>query len=133
MGTSSSAFYNTYDDSIESLANAVMRNGLLVFQSRNVAQVRIYGAELRGSLELSSLSDALAGWRLRSSIGYARGSDRTSGAPLNSIDPLEAVLFSARRTSGMPGVSSWWARPSTGHRGSIIRPGALFVPPDISP
>lgn len=104
-----------------------MRNGLLVFQSRNVAQVRIYGAELRGSLELSSLSGALAGWRLRSSIGYARGSDRTSGAPLNSIDPLEAVLGLAyeRHAWGVELVDTAVDRPSrVGHSA-----GPLFVPP----
>lgn len=85
------AFYNDYDDFIESLNFVGIQNGLQVFQSRNLSQAHIYGAEFRGGLWL--LDDKL---RVRSSLAYARGSGRAEGdsgdQSLNSVDPLEVVL-----------------------------------------
>jgi len=88
------AFHNDYEDFIESLVAIGIDpdSGLLVFQSRNIADARIYGIEFRGGLDFGSLDPRLAGWRLRSSIGWARGDDQTDDVPLNSIDPLKGVL-----------------------------------------
>ncbi len=88
------AFHNDYDELIESFVAVGVDpvSGLLVFQSQNIAKARIYGVELTGGLELSTLSDALAGLYLRGSAAWADGEDRTAGEPLNTIDPLKGVL-----------------------------------------
>jgi len=86
------AFYNDYEDFIESLVAIGVdpESGLLVFQSQNVADARIYGVEFRGGLAFGDFSERLAGWRLRSSIAWSRG--ETADQPLNSVDPLKGVL-----------------------------------------
>lgn len=86
-------FRNDYDDFIESLINVGIDpvSNLIVFQSQNIADVRIEGAEFRGSLDLSAWSDALQGWRFDTALSYAKGDDRTRDLPLDSIDPARAV------------------------------------------
>lgn len=87
-------FRNTYENFIESFAIApqFLRgggidpvDGLLTFQSVNRASVEIDGWEVGGSLDLDS------GLSARFALAYASGEDR-DGAPLNSVDPLGAVL-----------------------------------------
>lgn len=55
-------------------------------QYRNLAKVRIYGAEVRGSWDFAP------GWRADGAIAWARGSDEDANQPLNSIEPLRASL-----------------------------------------
>lgn len=88
-----SVFRTDYDDFIESLIN-VGRNaqGLLVFQSQNLAEVRIEGAELRAALALDAWHPALQGWRLNASLAHASGDDLSHDQPLDSVDPDRAVL-----------------------------------------
>lgn len=86
-------FRTDYRDFIESFVN-VGRNeqGLMVFQSRNITDVRIEGAELRAAAMLDSWCGACAGWRVDAALSHARGDDRSRDAPLNSIDPDRAVV-----------------------------------------
>lgn len=86
-------FYNRYEDFIEqvTLANDPTGNNRLTFQYQNLDRVSIRGAEARGELFLDQFG-LPAGTRLRGAIAYARGKDESSGQPLNSIDPLKAVL-----------------------------------------
>ena len=86
-------FYNRYDDFIEqmTLASDPTGAGRMTFQYQNLDRVTIRGAEARGELFLDSLGMP-AGSRLRSAIAYARGKDEASGQPINSVDPLKAVL-----------------------------------------
>ncbi|YCH22659.1 TonB-dependent hemoglobin/transferrin/lactoferrin family receptor [Pseudomonas sp. D1-3] len=86
-------FYNRYDDFIEqvTLANDPTGAGRMTFQYQNLDRVTIRGAEARGELLLDSLG-LPAGSHLRSAIAYARGKDEATGQPINSIDPLKAVL-----------------------------------------
>ena len=96
-----SAYYNRYDDFIESLAFVGFNDqGLMVFQSQNVSEARIHGIELKAGVELGALSDAWQGWSVRGAAAWSRGEDRTAGVPLDSIDPLTAsvgVAFNAER------------------------------------
>ncbi len=86
-------YYNRYQDFIESFVfTGYNPQGLMVFQSQNVADARIYGAELKAGVELGALSDALAGWSLRGAAAWSRGDDRTADEPLESVDPLTASL-----------------------------------------
>lgn len=83
---------NRYDDFIESLRviGVDPNTGLLVFQSQNIARVRIRGVELQGQLDLGAVG--ADGWQARLALAAARGDDKTRGTPLNSIDPAKAVL-----------------------------------------
>lgn len=88
-----SVYDNRYRDFIESLGFVGINNqGLQVFQSRNVADARIHGAELKGGVDFGSYSDALDGWSLRGAAAYARGEDRDDDVPLDSVDPLRGSL-----------------------------------------
>lgn len=88
-----SVYDNRYRDFIESLSFVgIDDQGLQVFQSRNVSDARIRGAELKGGVDFGSFSDALAGWSLRGAAAYARGEDRNDDVPLDSVDPLRGSL-----------------------------------------
>ena len=88
-------FRNDYENFIEPLAIAPQflasggidpADGLRTFQSVNRDSVRIQGVEFGGSLLLG------AGLSARMALAYAEGENRRSGAPLNGIEPLSAVL-----------------------------------------
>lgn len=89
-----SAFLTEYRDFIESKVNLGLdaTTGLTLFQSQNVAEARIYGAELTGTLRLGGLRPALEGWSARLAASWTRGEDLVRNVPLNSIDPPRAVL-----------------------------------------
>ena len=88
-----SVYHNEYKDFIESLRNiGVNGAGLMVFQSQNVSEARIRGAELKGGLDLAAFGDALQGWTLRAALSWQRGDDLTADRPLTSVDPARAVL-----------------------------------------
>jgi hemoglobin/transferrin/lactoferrin receptor protein len=60
------------------------------FMSVNLSRVRIWGAERRASW------DASPGWRVDGALAHARGSNRSSGAPLDSVEPARATLALVR-------------------------------------
>ncbi len=95
------------------------------FMSRNLAKVRIYGAELR------SQWDVQPGWRLSGAMAWTHGTDQDANTPLNSIEPArlslaiqrdlgpwgaEARLRAARRKSRVDdsdgsGTDPWFRPP----------------------
>ncbi|MEO0996708.1 MAG: TonB-dependent hemoglobin/transferrin/lactoferrin family receptor [Pseudomonadota bacterium] len=85
-----SYFSTKYDDFIESFQvvdfDPVAQ--LLIFQSVNLDEVDIDGAELRAVVAPAPLP---AGLTLNLAAAYAEGKDRRSGRPLGSIAPLNAV------------------------------------------
>ena len=88
-----SGYYNDYNDFIESFVNVGFNDqGLMVFQSRNVADARIYGAELKAGVDFGALSDVWRGWSLRGAAAWARGDNKTDDVPLDSVDPLRGSL-----------------------------------------
>jgi hemoglobin/transferrin/lactoferrin receptor protein len=92
-----SAYYNRYDNFIESMRfigfdPTLGPSGLSVFQSQNIADARIYGAEIKAGMDLGAFSDAWRGWSFRGAAAYARGDNRTEDLPLDSVDPLTATL-----------------------------------------
>ena len=106
------AFRNTYRNFIEPHAIApafVARrgvdpaDGLITFQSVNRADVRISGWELNAEVPLG---ERLA---LQASAAYARGKDTGSGKPLNSVEPLTAVIgLDYRPAKGNWGANVLW-------------------------
>lgn len=88
-----SGYYNRYEDFIESVRFIGYNDeGLMLYQSQNVAEARIYGVELKAGVELGALSESMAGWTLRGAAAWSRGDDRTDDVPLETVDPLTAAL-----------------------------------------
>ena len=85
------AFYNQYDDFIEQELTAAPGYYIGQYQWVNIDRATIRGAEAKGELFLEHFA-LPAGSKALASIAYARGRDEESGAPLNSVDPLKAVL-----------------------------------------
>lgn len=85
-------FYNKYDDFIEQ----VERTGTnplypIDFQYINRDRVTIRGAEVKGELFLDQFGMP-SGTRFIGSVAYARGKDKETGEPINSVDPLKGVF-----------------------------------------
>jgi hemoglobin/transferrin/lactoferrin receptor protein len=93
-GFSASAFYTDYQDFIESKVNLGKDpvTGLTLFQSQNIADARIYGAEVTAHARLGGRWPVLEGWNARLAAAYAAGENRINGEPLNSVDPASGVL-----------------------------------------
>jgi hemoglobin/transferrin/lactoferrin receptor protein len=91
---SASGYYNDYRDFIESKVNLGPdpATGVILFQSQNVAEARIYGAELAATARGAELAPFLEGWSGRLSAAWARGDDQVRDVPLNSVDPASAVV-----------------------------------------
>lgn len=116
-------FRNSYENFIESFAIAPRflgsrgidpADGMLTFQSVNRASVEIDGFEVGGGLDLDS------GWSARFALAYAKGEDRDIGEPLNSVDPLGAVLGLGYRTPDARwGVEVVWTLSSGKDEGDI--------------
>lgn len=107
-------YYNDYKDFIESqvLVSAPPQTPLMIFQSQNVADARIHGAEFKAGIDFGALTEALDGLSLRSAIAYSRGDNKTDDEPLYSIDPLRGTLGLAydRETWGTELVGSFARR-----------------------
>lgn len=119
-------FYTDYDDFIESLVMIGIQNGLQVFQSQNLSEAHIYGAELRGDVRF--LEGKV---RVRSSVAYTRGAGRSQGQPddepINSVDPLKAVLGVAYQPSRLWSVELLGT--AVDRRGHANQSTPQFVPP----
>jgi len=80
-----SAFYNLYDDFIDSQIIG-RRDGITQYQYRNLPRVEIWGIEARGEWRVAPE------WALFGSAAFARGKDKQSGLPVDSVAPLTGVL-----------------------------------------
>jgi len=88
-----SGYYNRYEDFIESFRFIGFNDeGLMLYQSQNVAEARIHGVELEAGVDFGAFSEAMASWSLRGAAAWSRGDDRTDDVPLDSVDPLTATL-----------------------------------------
>lgn len=83
-------FYNRYRDFIDENA---LKPGYtdLSFQSLNIKHATIRGAEAKGRLDLAPFG-APAGLYTQGSLAYAHGRNDDTGQPINSINPLTAVV-----------------------------------------
>ncbi|WP_213948864.1 TonB-dependent hemoglobin/transferrin/lactoferrin family receptor [Luteibacter sp. dw_328] len=102
---SASAYYNRYRNFIYGGYTldrsqwpqwALNQNLLIVMQAVNFPKATIKGVEASGGLRLGALSDALQGWRIEGNLAASKGDKQVIGqsgwSPLNSVDPLSAVL-----------------------------------------
>ncbi len=89
------AFYNEYDNFIEERTVGNTVNGIIfdrVIQSQNIESATIKGAELRAAAWLDQLIGAPAGSSLQVAIAYADGEDDETDTPLETIQPMKAVI-----------------------------------------
>jgi len=83
---------NRYDDFIEQVtvcSGGTCPGGGVVtqaFQMQNLTKVRIQGAEIRGGWSFND------GYAFQASLATARGNNEENHQPLNSIEPLRAVM-----------------------------------------
>ncbi len=80
-----SGFYNLYNDFINTVTVGTSAAGLTQFQYQNIQSVRIWGFEARGEYRITPE------WTAYGSVAYANGTDQTTGAPIDSIDPVTGV------------------------------------------
>lgn len=88
------AYENDYVNFIESLSVRGFNplTGLLEFQARNLDEATIKGFEAKLLSDLSGLSVALEGFKLRAAYAYAKGENLEDNTPINSIDPQQLIL-----------------------------------------
>lgn len=60
-----------------------------VFQAQNIPDASIFGLEIK---TVYRLSEGPGGFRLQGSLGWQVGNDLTQNIPINSINPLQAVI-----------------------------------------
>ncbi len=86
---------NRYTDFIENLVlrcpgdpRCVRVGGVnyVTYMNQNLSNVRIYGAEVRGSWDFAP------NWRVDGAIAYANGEDTDRHQPLNSIEPMKGTF-----------------------------------------
>jgi len=87
-----SAYYTDYRDFIESKVNLGLVNGVILFQSRNVAEARIFGMEATAQFDLGHWANAFDGWRAATTAAWSQGDDTVNDRPLNSVDPAQAIV-----------------------------------------
>ena len=98
-------FYNKYRDFINE--DAVKASDLTSeFQASNIKHATIKGAEAKGRLNLEHFG-ALPGLYTQGSVAYAQGRNDDSGEPLNSVNPLTAVIGLGYEQQTYGGLLSW--------------------------
>ncbi len=92
---SAAGFWTDYEDFIVSLAplGPDPETGTLLFQSQNLDRARIRGVELEAGTPLGLMAPALERFTVGLSGYWARGEDRRTGASLDEVGPLSAVLY----------------------------------------
>ena len=87
-------FYIDYKNFIEeqSLVGRDPNSGLLVYQSINLDKSRIYGFEAKAQMDLFTIQNGSGVIGINASLAYAKGEDRKTKNPINSIEPLTAVI-----------------------------------------
>lgn len=99
-------FYNRYTDFINTQVVSTI-GGFQQFQYRNIGEVEIWGFEARGEWRINPQL------RLRAAAAYAHGEDRSSGRPIDGVDPLR----------GSVGIN-WRAAPNTALDGLSLEANA---------
>ena len=98
-------FYNKYRDFIDE--DAVQSANLeQTFRASNIKHATIKGAEFKGRLDLDHFG-APQGLYSQGSIAYAHGRNDDSGQPLNTVNPLTAVVGLGYEQQHYGGLLSW--------------------------
>lgn len=84
-------FYTKYNQFIEEL-NMVESRPIMVYQAVNLDKSAIYGFEAKAHMDLFTVQGGNGVIGLNASLAYAKGREKGSKNPINSIEPLTAVL-----------------------------------------
>ena len=98
-------FYNKYRDFINEDAITPGYDDLK-FQANNIKHATIKGAEVKGRLNLDAFG-APQGLYTRGSVAYAHGRNDDTGQPINSVNPLTAVMGLGYEQQNYGGLVSW--------------------------
>ena len=98
-------FYNKYRDFINEDAITPGYDEL-TFQSNNIKHATIKGAEIKGRLNLDAFG-APHGLYNIGSVAYAHGRNEDTGEPINSVNPLKAVLGLGYEQENYGALVSW--------------------------
>ena len=101
-------------------------DGFLVFQSENISKVSIDGVEIRFLMDMGVMG--LDNFGVRGAIAYADGEDEDTGEPLDTIQPLTAVIgVSYDSANGRWGGQLVWtgvtAKDSSDISGGVLEGG----------
>ena len=121
-------FSTRYDDFIQSLQLIGIdpETQFQIFQSVNLNEVDIEGAELQGRLTPAVFPEGLS---VSFSAAYAEGEDRETGQPINSIAPLNGVLGIDYNDPGGRWGASFITRAAASQDDLDESGGELFQPP----
>ncbi|MGL6039912.1 MAG: TonB-dependent hemoglobin/transferrin/lactoferrin family receptor [Deefgea sp.] len=92
FGGSVTAFDNRYDDFIEQVSincpgsPACVPGTFVTYQSQNIKDARIYGAEARLHWQFAQ------GWQSWGNVAWAEGRNESNDKPIGSVAPLKGVL-----------------------------------------
>jgi hemoglobin/transferrin/lactoferrin receptor protein len=91
---SASIFYSRYRDFIESRVNIGPDpdTGTTLFQSQNLGEAEIYGAEASYVFDIGASAAAPDGLTVQLSASWSRGTDTARDVPINTIDPARATI-----------------------------------------
>ena len=98
-------FYNKYRDFINEDAITPGYDDLK-FRANNIKHATIKGAEVKGRLNLDAFG-APQGLYTRGSVAYAHGRNDDTGQPINSVNPLTAVMGLGYEQQNYGGLVSW--------------------------
>lgn len=87
-------FYVDYKNFIEEqvLTGIDPDTGYIIFQARNLDKSRIYGFEAKAHMDLFTIQNGHGIIGLNASLAYAKGEERKTKNPINSVEPLTAVV-----------------------------------------
>ena len=98
-------FYNKYRDFINEDA-ITPGYSELAFQSNNIKHATIKGAEVKGRLNLDHFG-APQGLYTQGSVAYTYGRNNDTGQPINSVNPLTAVMGLGYEQQNYGALVSW--------------------------
>lgn len=125
------AYYTEYEDFIESRVNLGIDpvTGILIFQSRNLAQAHVYGTEASITQGLRVLHPRLDSLALEAGFHWARGENESADQPLNEVNPLKAT-FALRWEPGQLPIIAALRATHLGHQSRVdFSDTTFFVPP----
>jgi len=87
-------FYNDYDDFIQTKVNLGFDPviGRIIFQSQNIDNAKIYGAELSYKYNNQGLFSSSDSYNTYASVFWSKGENKDTDQPINEIEPNHALL-----------------------------------------
>lgn len=87
-------FYNDYDDFIQTKVNLGFDPviGRIIFQSQNIDNAKIYGAEFNYKYNSQGLFSASDSYNAYASVFLSKGENKATDQPINEIEPNHALL-----------------------------------------